>query len=429
MPLESHRSNTGSRVENPKINDNQPMPARREVSRSPYRNTDQDRQTTFVRQSSVPNSRAAHREDGHLNQSSLSRQEYEGMSRQQAHSIRQSYVDKDTAQSFDKFSSYYKQQESSRQQHLAAVETFKKKSREELRKEFARIQMKKNTFMTVFILSVLAIIILFGMFIAKHSSRKPFCNTGERASESCEPCPENGICKGGRLTQCNDRYRLQDDICVAERSNERLVYLMYHEAMDLLEHALGDFNVGWRPDSAGIDKEQIAQYLALRHGDHQDFSESRKEVMGLLSSYKNRDVQTEYSQGKTIIRSTNAKYSIGGWAKLFFMQYKYFLIPIFAVLIALAYFIWLLSIELANRKKAEDFYRRAETYVLDDPRCFVLEDDLKRMLAKDLGMSKADINAIWPYVRYEAESRQKVDFVRKVHEGIEQGGRWIDRKA
>lgn len=364
-----------------------------------------------------------------VNASSNNRQEYEAVNRQQPYSGGQPPVDPNLAKNLNRFSQHYHQQDLDRQSLKASIENFKKKSRAELIKEMEGIRMKKNIAIGVFIFCVAAIALAFLMFVASHSSRKPYCDTNAPQTEKCEPCPRNGICKGGRLVDCSGYYKLKGDICVEKQKNEKQIYFMYHDALDFLQRLHGDYTLANKKDGPGVDTRHLDEYLAKHHQQHEDYQDSFYEVKSLLRSPNNPDVKSESRDGSTYFTATNPKYTYYGWLKIFLMHHKLFVLGSCILVILCLVSIGLLNRELANRKEAENLYRLIEDCIWADPKHYKTEDELKRSLAGKTKLSRSDITSLWPYVRFEAESRQKVDFARRIQDGIEQTVWWIDRKG
>ncbi|CAI9095480.1 OLC1v1031442C1 [Oldenlandia corymbosa var. corymbosa] len=78
----------------------------------------------------------------------------------------------------------------------------------------------------VAVLSIAAFVAIFCNYVVTFFNQQPppFCDSDlafdESFSDSCEPCPSNGICKEGKF-ECADGYRKQGKLCVEDRDINR----------------------------------------------------------------------------------------------------------------------------------------------------------------------------------------------------------------
>lgn len=380
---------------------------RREASKSPQRIPEVDR---FNRQSPASNTFPERVDQQPEFRESLSRQEYKLSNRQS--------LDPVTARNFDKFSQHYRQQDSSRQTLKAGIETFKKKSREELKKEFEQINTKKNLAILGFILSLFALVIIFGMFLSSIRDSRPYCDSGRQPTPDCKACPHHGVCKNGHLIDCENYYYLQGDICVKKEKNQKLIYTLYHDAVDVLRRTLGDFNLGDR-QNAELPEKIVEEYLYIKYSSLDDYFDSKNEVLVLMRD-NNPDISLEMKQGQSCFLAKTPSYSPSGWLRIFFISNKVSVfIFVFGLLVCGA-IVMMMNAELARRNFAKKACCLIEEIIFLEPRKCKTEEDLKKRLAFDMKKTRTEINSLWDYVRYEAESRQIFDFSRRVIDGMEQ---------
>lgn len=307
------------------------------------------------------------------------------------------------------------------------MDIFERKSREQLLKELGQVKAKKNVSILVFIATVAAVILLFGYFVMKQTSNKPFCDERSKITNDCKPCPEYGKCRDGRLVECQNEYKIKGDFCIKQEKNERQVFIMYNEVLDLLARRRGEYLSGNTKISQSLSIIDIEHYLAQRFDKDSDYHTNFFEVRKRLSSAQNPDVKVEYSNSQTYITSTGAVYTWGALFRIFWNDYKYLLGIALCIFVASCWFIIQMNQEILLRNTAVRYYRSIETRLLSSQHHFLLEDDLKRGLCKETGSSMSEMNAVWPYVRYEAGTRQRIDFIRKSESGIDQVGWWIDK--
>lgn len=393
-------------------------------SKSPQRyNTDaiRDRSISQSRTEQLPR-QTSERADIRL--TNPIRPEYDQMSRnRQTDSMRLSNLQNSSADgNFDKFNKYYRDQDSKRQ---SLKNEFNRKSREELQKELKRLNSQKQYSIVVFLAALSSIVLLFGSFYFQHFHKKPYCDTGRSSSPECDSCPENAKCSGGELTSCDYGFKQRGDICIRQESNERLVFMMYTEVIDILSRLRGEFVARNKQVKYELTTEEISKYLTNRFSQEEDFDRSLFEVKRRLTSTSNPDVELDYSTGFTRIRSSKEIYSWGAMATLFFSAYKYWLYFAGLIIIVSCWFIWKINQEIILRRKAQRYCKLLETYLISTPNNFMLEATLKRALCKETNIRVNELDQLWPYLRYEASSRQ-IEFVNKEEGGNTQVGWWID---
>lgn len=327
----------------------------------------------------------------------------------------------------DRFNEFYREQDRNKKLTRNSMDIFQRKSREQLQRELGEIKAKKNVSILVFLATVAAVILLFGLFVSRITNQKPFCNSGSSVTPECSPCPEYGTCRDGRIVECQYGYKINGDLCVKQEKNERLVYIMYNEAIDLLARRRGEYLSGNTKVRQLLEINEIEQYLGQRFDSEQDYLISFFEVRRRLSSITNPDISVEYDDSKVFIRSTIEKYSWSGLCKIFWRDNQYLLYCAMAIFLVSCWFIVSMNSELNYRQKAAKYYRVIESYLLSAQHNYMLEGDLKRLLCKEFSASISEIDDVWPYVRYEAGSRQRMDFIRKNDAGIDQVGWWIDK--
>lgn len=401
----------------------------RDGSRSPQRvfENSRDRQPSQSRPEQFPR-QASERNDIRLT-NPIQPSEYDQMSRsRQPSNLRaSSHQNSGQTRDFDKFNTFYREQDNKRQSLKNTMVEFQRKSRDQLQQELQRLRDRKQINIVVFLAAILSVVLLFGFFYVRLVHRNPFCDTGKPSGSDCVKCPEYGICSGGKLTDCKAGYKVKGDICIRQAVNERLVYMMYNEVIEKLSRLRGEYLSGHLQVKQDMTTFEIESYLNNRFKDNEDFDRSAFDVTMKLTSGDNPDVVIEYSTGDgTRVRSANEIYSWPAVFKMFFSNYKYWLYFSMFVASVSCWFIWQINQEINLRRKAERLYKYVEGYVRGSSNNFVLEETLKRLLSREMSLGVTELSQIWPYIRYEASSRQRVDFVCKEESGIDQVGWWID---
>lgn len=407
-------------------------PASRSGSRSPLRQVDagRERQVSARRIDSYVDYRQSNN-SGYGSAPNQMSGEYEDLYRsRQSHRLNTStYQDQNTLRNLDKFNDYYREQDRNRDSVKQSMDIFERKSREQLKKELSEIRAKKNASILVFLGTIAIVIFMFALFVTKIHSRKPFCDTGMSQSEECRPCPEFGACQDGKLISCSYGHKLKGEHCISQVTNERLVYIMYNEAVNLLSRRRGEYLSGNTKIDQSVSVDDIEIYLTSRFDEDEDFQACLSEVRRRLQSNKNPDIIIEQIGSTAKIRSTSEIYSWAGLLHLFWEKYRYLLGLLLFVFFVSSWFIVKMNQELSSRQQAAKHYRTIESYLLAAPNNFMLEDSIQRKLSRDARLTAGDVKGLWPYIRYEAGVRQHVDFIRKYDCGIEKVGWWIDEKA
>eukprot|EP00898_Chlorokybus_atmophyticus_P008197 jgi/Chlat1/8379/Chrsp80S00643 len=116
--------------------------------------------------------------------------------------------------------------------------------------------------------TVLALIALLSIYLFL-ASAAPFCDTGKlsTADATCVPCPQHGVCSGGRL-KCKSGYRHDGWQCVldekAESLSQRLVGpIVHHVCTSHAKHMCGEQGAEWvsEPD---VRSAVLKPYIAER---------------------------------------------------------------------------------------------------------------------------------------------------------------------
>lgn len=229
------------------------------------------------------------------------------------------------------------------------------------------------------------------------------------------------------MASCQSGYNNRHDFCSRDERSEELVFKMYHESLDLLERRLGDFNTQITDRSPALGDDMLEKYLHSRHGEEDDYVMSYYEVKRRLSSSKNPDIRSEPREGKTFFKANYPKYSFLGQIRLFWIRNNTLCILLGILLIASGAYVHYLNQNISYRKHAETYCRLIEGFISADPQMTRYEDDLKHLLAKEIGKSSGEVNNIWPYIKEEADSRQRIEYAVRYSEGAERAVWFIDR--
>nr|GMD78307.1 uncharacterized protein LOC109185403 isoform X1 [Ipomoea batatas] len=103
---------------------------------------------------------------------------------------------------------------------------------------------------------------------------KPFCNSNsefdDSLSDSCEPCPSNGVCSEGKL-ECALGYWKLGDLCIEdskvnEAAKELYKYVEAHVCEEYAQHFCGGTGVIWVQEDGiwnKFDENKLMEYYGL----------------------------------------------------------------------------------------------------------------------------------------------------------------------
>ena len=101
---------------------------------------------------------------------------------------------------------------------------------------------KKNILLMILLLSIFLIFIFFSFSSKPKKKKINFCDTDDlnfdSENKNCIECPNNALCKKGKIIECYGNYIIQDQKCVL---NEELI-LLKNKMLEKLENILNKKN-------------------------------------------------------------------------------------------------------------------------------------------------------------------------------------------
>ncbi len=161
----------------------------------------------------------------------------------------------------------------------------------------------------------------------------------EKKNESCENCPNNSKCKGGKITECYGyNYILQDQKCV---ENEALI-LLQEKMLSTLETILArkkGNSLCYQNEEDFVRLDNLENVLKGYFKNDEDFSKALRELKNNLEwdNRLSKNIKTKYINGDYLdvaVYSDNIDYSLFCEIKIFANE-NYKTIFLFIILVVL----------------------------------------------------------------------------------------------
>lgn len=211
-------------------------------------------------------------------------------------------------------------------------------NQEGLRKKILAVRLKnykpeQETPYHVILLILLLIGFCFYISFYFYSSSKPknqilYCSNiyDENDLGDCEYCPNDAICKGGKITACYDGYILDNDKCI---ENKELV-LLQQEMVREIEENLATQNgnkicTGEESDPLTINNLEtiLKEKFGKRKDFHQTFELLSKELKSSFSKVREIEVEFNFEKVEYILKTKKTTIGILCSMKLFYHEMKY----------------------------------------------------------------------------------------------------------
>lgn len=330
-----------------------------------------------------------------------------------------------------RYSTYYEERKTNDKRQTgpkSIQEKFTNSSREEFMQQISKMEQKKEGFIKIsFLILFCFLVYTFYFCYGLHTSKKPFCDsglpTGSIPDQACRLCPTDGECKGGKLKNCPAFMKIVDDRCVTQDADTQLVKKVYNEAVKIVADLKGNLECTGVGESSMITWD-LRNELLKRFSDFEDAYNATWTVIGMAREEGNGDFLYDSVANK--LAAVSPRFTLSCYCKIFIRKN-----PVALIIFLIGFFLSLIMIvrvsrELEKKKNGSKYYEYIEELLISSPNHQMFEEEIKRSLRMKFKKSKSEIDEIFGYVMSAGIKSEKIEFAKKIENGIDQRVWWMD---